>query len=147
GVNLHTWTGWGSIPYWNAFVATIEMHGKGRFFDSRLNNPSQFPVAARNGFGNLNPDLDPDEDRVTPKLAGLHAYQLSLAAPASPAPRNEAAERGDKLFRGKAKCNTCHMEPLWTEAGWNMHPGREMCIDNFQANRAPDRAYRTSPLG
>ena len=21
GVNLHTWTGWGSIPYWNAFVA------------------------------------------------------------------------------------------------------------------------------
>src|SRR5207302_8728877 len=21
GVNLHTYTGWGSIPYWNAFVA------------------------------------------------------------------------------------------------------------------------------
>jgi hypothetical protein len=27
GVNLHTYTGWGSIPYWNAFVATLEMHG------------------------------------------------------------------------------------------------------------------------
>jgi len=33
GVNLHTWTGWGSIPHWNAFVATLEMHGIGRFFD------------------------------------------------------------------------------------------------------------------
>src|SRR5919108_176601 len=27
GVNLHTWTGWGSVPHWNAFVANIEMHG------------------------------------------------------------------------------------------------------------------------
>ena len=35
GVNLHTWTGWGSVTYWNAFVANLEMHGKGRFFDSR----------------------------------------------------------------------------------------------------------------
>src|ERR1044072_7216533 len=26
GVNLHTYTGWGSIPYWNAFVANLEMH-------------------------------------------------------------------------------------------------------------------------
>ena len=30
GVNLHTWTGWGSVTYWNAFVANLEMHGKGR---------------------------------------------------------------------------------------------------------------------
>ena len=21
GVNLHTYTGWGSVPYWNAYVA------------------------------------------------------------------------------------------------------------------------------
>jgi hypothetical protein len=31
GVNLHTWTGWGSVTYWNAFVANLEMHGKGTF--------------------------------------------------------------------------------------------------------------------
>src|SRR5579864_6785861 len=37
GVNLHTWTGWGSVTYWNAFVANLEMHGKGTFFDPRLN--------------------------------------------------------------------------------------------------------------
>src|SRR5207247_10132646 len=43
GVNPHTWTGWGSVPHWNAFVANLEMHGVGRFFDSRLNNAAQFP--------------------------------------------------------------------------------------------------------
>ncbi len=43
GVNLHTWIGWGSVPHWNAFVANLEMHGKGRFFDPRLNNAAQFP--------------------------------------------------------------------------------------------------------
>src|SRR5215218_10602958 len=38
GVNLHTWTGWGSITYWNAFVANLEMHGQGNFFDPRLDD-------------------------------------------------------------------------------------------------------------
>src|SRR5215207_6181807 len=46
GVNLHTWTGWGSVTHWNAFVANIDMHGKGTFFDPRLNDATQFPVAA-----------------------------------------------------------------------------------------------------
>src|SRR5947207_2361208 len=49
GVNLHTYTGWGSVPYWNAFVANLEMQGSGRFYDPRLNNAAQFPVAARAG--------------------------------------------------------------------------------------------------
>jgi hypothetical protein len=51
GVNLHTWTGWGSVTHWNAFVAVLEMHGKGTFIDSRLNDASRFPVAAKAGFG------------------------------------------------------------------------------------------------
>jgi hypothetical protein len=46
GVNLHTWTGWGSVTYWNALVANLEMHGKGNFFDPRLADAAQFPVAA-----------------------------------------------------------------------------------------------------
>src|SRR6266545_3433244 len=59
GVNLHTWTGWGSVPYWNAFVANIEMHGKGTLYDPRLDNAAQFPIAAANGFGHIQntPDL------------------------------------------------------------------------------------------
>jgi hypothetical protein len=149
GVNLHTWTGWGSVTHWNAFVANLEMHGKGRFFDPRLNDASQFPIAAANGFGNVNPDLSPDDDRITPKLAALHFYQLAIPAPAPPDGSFDAAaaRRGDALFSGKAKCNSCHVEPLWTEPGWNMHTGEEIGIDDFQANRAPDHRYRTSPLG
>src|SRR5262249_4618333 len=43
GVNLHTWTGWGSVTPWNAFVANLEMHGKGTFYDPRLDDATQFP--------------------------------------------------------------------------------------------------------
>jgi cytochrome c peroxidase len=57
-----------------------------------------------------------------------------------------AAARGDELFSGKAGCNGCHVEPLWTEPGWNMHKPEEVCVDSFQADRAPDHRYRTSPL-
>jgi len=147
GINLHTWTGRGSIPYWNAFVAVLEMHGKGRFFDPRLNDPVQFPIAAKNGFGNV--QIDPDSDLVTSKLSDLQEYEVSIPSPQPPPGSfsTEAAKRGDALFSGKAKCNTCHSEPLWTEPGWNLHTPAEICIDDFQANRAPDHRYRTSPLG
>ena len=148
GVNLATWTGWGSVTHWNGFVANLEMHGVGRFWDPRLNDATQFPVAAANGFGNLNPDLSPEDDRITPKLANLHFYQLALKAPAPPAGSfdAEAAERGDALFSGKAQCNSCHVEPLFTEPGWNLHTAGEVGIDDTQANRSPDRRYRTTPL-
>jgi len=147
GVNLHTWLGWGSIPHWNAFVANLEMHGKGRFFDARLNNAAQFPIAAANGFADL-PHIDPDDDQVTPKLAALQLYQLSLPAP-NPTVRFDraAADRGDELFSGKAGCNNCHVEPLWTEPGWNLHTASDVCVDSFEADRGPDMRYRTSPIG
>ena len=144
GVNLHTWTGWGSVTYWNAFVANLEMHGKGSFYDPRLNNAEQFPVAARAGFGNVRnePDL------ITPKLASLHIYQLAIEAPKPPKGsfNEEAAQRGKAVFGGAGRCATCHVAPLFTEPGWNMHTASEIGIDDFQANRAPDKAYRTSPL-
>jgi hypothetical protein len=147
GVNLHTWIGWGSVPHWNAFVANLEMHGKGRFFDPRLNNAAQFPIAAANGFADL-PHIDPDDDLITSKLAALQLYQLSIPAPNSPVPFDKAAAaRGDELFSGKAGCNNCHVEPLWTEPGWNLHLPSDVCIDDFQANRGPDMRYRTSPIG
>jgi hypothetical protein len=144
GVNLHTWTGWGSVPYWNTFVANLEMHGKGKFFDPRLDNAQQFPIAAANGFGHVNnePDL------ITSKLPALHTYQLGIPAPTPPSGsyNHEAAKRGAVVFAGKAKCATCHMEPVMTESGWNMHTGSDVCVDDFQADRAPDLKYRTSPL-
>jgi hypothetical protein len=144
GVNLHTWTGWGSVTHWNAFVSNLEMHGKGTFFDPRLADPVQFPVAARNGFD----DVRTTPDLITPKLAALHVYQLDIPAPA-PRPGSfnpGAARRGEALFGGKATCATCHVPPLFTEPGWNMHTPAEIGIDAFQADRAPDHRYRTAPL-
>jgi len=144
GVNLHTWTGWGSVTHWNAFVANLEMHGKGTFYDPRLNDATQFPIAAANGFGNVRTD----PDLITPKLGALHFYQLAIPAPTPPDGSFDAgaAARGETLFRTKAQCATCHVPPLFTEPGWNMHRGEEIGIDNFQADRAPDHRYRTSPL-
>jgi hypothetical protein len=144
GVNLHTWTGWGSVTHWNAFVANLEMHGKGTFYDPRLADAARFPVAARNGFDNVcnEPDL------VSPKLPDLHFYQLAIPAPQPPAGSFDAAAaaRGQVLFDGKARCATCHVPPTFTEPGWNMHTAQEIGVDDFQANRAPDVRYRTSPL-
>jgi len=149
GFNQHTWTGaWGTITYWNALVANLEMHGKGRFFDPRLNNAAQFPIAASHGFADL-PHIDPDEDLITKKLPALHFYQLAIPAPAPEAGidfDDSAAKRGDTLFSGKAHCNNCHVEPLWTEPGWNLHKPEEIGIDSFEANRAPDHSYKTMNL-
>jgi hypothetical protein len=144
GVNLHTWTGWGSVTYWNAFVATLEMHGKGTFFDTRLNDANQFPVAARAGFGNVRND----PDLVSAKLPALHLYQLSIPAPKPPEGSFErsAAARGKVVFVKQGRCASCHVPPTYTEPGWNMHTAEEVGVDDFQANRAPDKQYRTSPL-
>ena len=144
GVNLHTFTGWGGVSHWNAFVANLEMHGKGTFFDPRLNDVQQFPIAARAGFGNVRntPDL------ITAKLGALQFYQLAIPAPTPPKGSFDkaAAARGKEIFGGNARCATCHVPPLFTEPGWNMHTPAEIGIDDFQANRAPDKHYRTTPL-
>jgi len=144
GVNLHTYTGFGSVPYWNAYVATTQMHGKGVYRDERLKDAGRFPVAARTGSWNTRGD----DDRVTPKLAALHFYQLSIPAPQPPAGSFEPAAfaRGQTLFEGKATCSTCHVPPLYTEPGSNLHAPAEIGIDDFQAERSPTKAYRTTPL-
>jgi hypothetical protein len=148
GFNQHTWTGaWGTVTYWNAFVGNLELHGKGTFFDPRLDNSAQFPVAARLRLGHLR--TPPDDDQITSKLPALHFYQLAIPAPSPQAGQDfnpAAARRGDELFEGKARCNECHVEPLWTEPGWNLHRPDEIGIDSFQADRAPDHVYKTQNL-
>ena len=144
GVNLHTYTGWGTVTYWNAYVANLEMHGKGNFSDLRLDNANQFPVSARSGQGHKHDTVD----LITSKLAGLHLYQLSLSAPIPPKATYDelAAGRGKMVFINDGKCASCHVPPLFTEPGWNMHTGSEIGIDNFQSDRSPDKHYRTTPL-
>jgi hypothetical protein len=144
GVNLHTYTGWGSVTYWNAFVANLEMHGKGSFFDPRLNDAAKFPIAAAAGFA----DVRNRPDLITPKLAALHAYQLDLTAPKPPNGTFDAAaaQRGEKIFNGIGNCANCHVQPLFSEPGQNLHRPAEICTDSFQADRSPTGMYRTTPL-
>jgi cytochrome c553 len=144
GQNMHTYTGWGSVPYWNAYVAVTQMHGQGTFVDSRLDDAGKFPLAAKAGTGNLRPA----QDLVTAKLPALHYYQISIPAPKAPTGSFDvaAAARGQAVFNGKAMCATCHVPPLYSEPGHKLHKGAAIGIDNFHADRSPTGAYRTTPL-
>ncbi len=144
GVNLATWTGFGSVTYWNAYVAGTQMHGAATFVDMRFGDKAQYPVSAKSGSGNTRAT----PDRTTAELAALHFYQLSLPAPKAPAGSyDEAAfERGKTVFNGAGKCATCRVPPLFTEPGYNLHAPAEIGIDPFQADRSPTHMYRTAPL-
>jgi hypothetical protein len=145
GVNQHTWTGgWGTVTYWNAYVANTQMYGKGTFLDSRLENAKQYPVAAKAGWGHKRDATD----LITAKLPALHFYQLAMPTPKAPAGSydTDAAHRGQVLFNGSAKCSTCHVPPIFTEPGHNLHTAEEIGIDSFQADRGPERRYVTTPL-
>ncbi|NEM97732.1 hypothetical protein [Pontibacter burrus] len=143
GIDLTTYTGWGDITYWNAFVANLEMHGKGNFSDPRLNDPVKYPIAFENQFYNVinSPDL------ITSKLPALRAYQHSLDAPKPPRGSFDPmkAGKGKALFLTKAKCATCHTPPLLADNV--LHAADEIGIDDFEAMRSPTGKYRTTPLG
>ena len=145
GHTLHTWTGgWGDITYWNAYVANLELVGKGNFYDARFDDAKKYPVAAKTKAGHKhnNPDM------ITDKLAALQFYQLSIPAPKAPDSiyNKAAAARGMVLFGAKAKCASCHVPPLFTEPGWNAHKASDIGIDDFQSNRSPDSTYVTQGL-
>jgi hypothetical protein len=120
------------------------MHGSGTFYDARLSDPEQYPISAKSGSSNTRgvPDL------VTSKLAALHFYQLAIPAPKPPDGSFDkgAAERGKAIFNGKGKCSGCHVPPLFTEPGNNLHAPSEVGVDSFQADRSPTHMYRTAPL-
>lgn len=144
GQSLSTYAGWGSVPYWNAYVANTQMHGQGTFIDRRLTEVATFPVAASTSAA----DKRDTTDLITSKLAALHFYQLAIPAPTPPAASFDAAaaKRGQAIFAGKAQCATCHVPPLFSEPGYPMHTAKEMGIDDFQSSRSPDKMYRTTPL-
>ena len=138
GVGFETVTADGPISYWNSYVGVGQMGGQGRFNDPRIGL-----------FINQTPDL------VTPKLAALLAYQLSLRPPKAPAGSFDlgAAERGQRLFRGKARCSTCHQGPTFTDVldgpGRSLpilHDPEEVGMDPRYAMRSATGRYRTTPL-
>jgi hypothetical protein len=160
GQNLHTWEGgWGTVTYWNAFVANLEMHGLGNFYDPRLDDAARFPIAAAAGFGHTHPYVGQGvlpvprngtgmPDKVTAALRSLHFYQLALPVPRPPKGsfNAAAAARGRAVFNGQGRCSNCHVGAIGTEPGYNAHKPAEICTDAFQADRGPDGTYVTAPL-
>ena len=138
GVGFETFTADGPISYWNSYVGVGQMGGQGTFNDPRIGL-----------FINQTPDL------VTPKLAALLDYQLSLKAPKPPKGSfdREAAERGKELFRTGARCATCHQGPTLTDvlSGPDprvpmLHDPAEVGMDPGYAVRTATGQYRTTPL-
>src|SRR5215471_11567509 len=138
GVEFETFTADGPISYWNSYVGVGQMGGHGSFNDPRI------------GVSIIQtPDL------VTPKLAALLDYQLTLRVPAPPPdsfdPR--AAVRGKHLFRHEAGCATCHQSPDFTDvlsgpsrATPVLHEPAEVGMDPRYAERTATGKYRTTPL-
>jgi hypothetical protein len=136
GINSITYTGDGSdIQYWNRYVAVTQMGGHGSFSDARIG------VNVTNG----------SDDRVSSKLEGLQAYQLSLAAPMPPAGSFDvaAAARGKAVFENQGGCSTCHSGPQFTDANTRLHPPSDSMAEPetpSYAARSATKLYRTSPL-
>ncbi|HMG90232.1 MAG TPA: hypothetical protein VK589_09230 [Chryseolinea sp.] len=142
GIELTTYTGWGSLSYWNNMVAVNEMHGTGNFSDPRINDAAKYPVATENGLYNVTVS----NDLVTSKLPALREYQLSLDPPVPPAGSYDqaSADLGEALFTGKANCANCHKAPIFADNV--LHTPEEMGIDDYEASRSPTGKYRTTPL-
>jgi mono/diheme cytochrome c family protein len=138
GVGFETVTADGPISYWNSYVGVGQMGGKGDFTDSRIAL-----------FIHQTPDL------VTPKLAALLDYQLSLHTPKAPERSfdHAAAARGKQVFRDEARCSSCHQGPNLTDvlSGPDrnvpfLHDPAEVGTDAAYADRSATRRYRTTPL-
>lgn len=132
GVAKETYTGEGAVSYWNAYVAVTQMHGQGNFSDARLG------VAIAQA-----PDL------VTPKLAALRAYQLSLTTPTAPAGSFDvaAAARGEGVFGGAGRCAGCHQGTIFSDINTGrLHAPSETGMSAAYAMRTTQKQYRTTPL-
>lgn len=129
GVNLATYTGDGSIEYWNDYVAVTQMHGQGTFNEPRLN------IHVTNGTQEL----------VQPALPALAAYEHSLTKPSPPPNLDGAAvARGQLVFQ--ADCSVCHSGATFSDANSKLHLPSETGMDPVYANRSATKMYRTTPL-
>ena len=130
-VALATYTGEGSISYWNAYVAVTQMGAQGNFVDDRLG---------------LNIMHDPD--LVTDKLPALEAYQFSLNAPKAPQGSFDidASNRGKIVFNNQGNCSACHSGDNFTDADTQLHYPDVIGTDSTLASRSLTGKYRTTPL-
>lgn len=130
GIGPATYTGDGTIEYWNDYVAVTQMHGLGTFSEPRLN------IHVTNGT----------QEVVKPLLPALAAYEHSLQKPAPPSNIDQAAaQRGQVVFA--ANCSVCHSGALFTDANsGKLHAPSDTGMDPAYANRSATKLYRTTPL-
>ena len=105
----------------------------------------QFPVAAKHGFDNVRntPDL------ITPKLAALHFYQLSIPAPEPPAGsfdrgRRPLEERRSSWVQRSARPATCRR--CSSNRAGRCIPRKRSASTISSRARSPEQMYRTTPL-
>ena len=140
-IPLETYTGDGPLGYWHEYVAVTQMGGKGSFKDLDLRTPLH-----PNGI-----DIQSSVELVKPKLAALVAYEHTLRPPA-PDPSSFDARKaaaGKRLFRGQARCSTCHSGPNFTDVaadGSVLHDPAETGMDPKYALRSKTKKLRTTPL-
>jgi mono/diheme cytochrome c family protein len=131
-VKREIYTGDGVVSYWNAYVAITQMHGHGHFVDPRIDV-----------------DINNPPDLVSAKLEPLRAYQFSIEAPEPPAASIDkaAAQRGQAVFHGVARCAACHLGDAKTDVNANrLHAPSEVGQDAAYAARSATKLYRTTPL-
>ncbi len=139
----------GPVAYWNRYVGVVEMHGHGTFFDERLIiNGKPLNVDHRVG----------GDDRITPILPQLEAYQWSIAAPAigthgtkwAVAPDLDTLKvaSGKTVFEGQAKCSTCHSGSSFTDVNtFGLHPASDsVALDKNYINFSATKQWRVTPL-
>ena len=139
GVSSITYTGDGpNIAYWNRYVAVTQMHGHGSWVETRISPPE---------------NVQNPPDMVTPKLAALQAYQLSLESPPAPAGifNVAAAARGRLVFEGAGQCVSCHAGTNLTDAPGQLHSPSDVVSESETsgpslASRSVTKMYRTTPL-
>ena len=146
GVNLHTYTGWGGVSHWNAFVANLEMHGQGTFLDAAAERrgavPGGRPGRVRDGASRPRP-----RHRQAPRPAVLSAVDPGAETAARQLRRRRRPDwaRASSTAPRAARPVTCRRSSP-SPAGTCTPPPRSASTTSRRA-RSPDERYRTTPLG
>ena len=98
------------------------MHGKGTFFDPRLDDATAVP-----GRGARTASVTCARRRPTigsrrklPRCTSI-SWRCRAEAAAGQLRRRGRQARRRRCSTARRKCATCHVPPLYTEPGWNMH--------------------------
>jgi hypothetical protein len=138
----------GPVSYWNRYVGVVQMHGHGTFSDERLIINGK-PLAVDHRAG---------DDRITPILPQLEAYQWSIPAPSlgqdgakwgvASDLDTAAVTRGKAVFEGQGRCATCHSGASFTDVNtFGLHPASDsVALDKNYINFSATKQWRTTPL-